>query len=1776
MIDKLSDLSLDEKRALARQLLRDHNNSETGLVPLSEGQRALWFIYQLAPQSPAYNFVFAARTARDVEEEALRQAVRILVERHPLLRCVFSMPQRKPFYRVFRRIDQKIAIIDATGWTQEELIEQIRVAALEPFDLEHGPCVRVALYRTGPHHSVISLAVHHILADFWSMNLFAAELQLLYSALRQGRSPNLAPTSARYADYVRWQRDWLRSRAGDAAWEFWKQTLADVPPSLDLPADRPRPKVQTYRGSEVSCPVDSEQFARLRDLAAREKTTLFTVLLAAFAVLLRRYTGQDDLVIGTATAGRNRPEWERVVGYFVNQLPLRLMVNVRSEFVELLRQTQRVVLAALDHQEFPFSVMVERLRPARDPSRPPILQVMFIWDKAIDFSAQSTAGGDPSGDRRPIEPLVMAQCGALFDLTLVAFESGDDLTARLCYNVDLFDRETIVRMGVHFRSLLAGILDDPHRRVGELPVLSTEEQRQVLRAGDGSGNKKGRQQRPFHHLFEDVAERSPTATAVIFDARPTTYRELNSAANRLAHHLRKLGVGIGDLVGICLPRSSELITTVLAIWKAGAAFLPLDPTYPHLRLMGMIEDARPRSIVTTVDLAPRVRDHGGAIVVLEDWHAIEHEPDSNPAPCVGSDDLAYAIYTSGSTGKPKAVLLRHGGLSNLSESQVELFGLGPGDRALQFASLSFDASVFEIVMPLRVGATLVVAGQSAIVPGPDLVALIRNERLTTVLLPPSVLALLSPVDLPDLRTLIVAGEACPASLVSQWAPGRRFFNAYGPTEATVWASTALCIADGRPPSIGRPIRNTQLLVLDDQMQLLPVGVPGELYISGPGVALGYLNRPDFTMEHFVPNPYGDEYGGVLYKTGDFVKQRIDGDLEFLGRRDHQIKIRGYRIDTGEIREVLRQHPAVQDAFIIAQTLEGCQSPSLVGYLACAKPVDCPVAEIRAYLRERLPYYMVPASLVPLPAIPLTANGKVDRAALPSVNGESRRQSGAVIEKPASGGEAASPVEAKLAEIWTEVLQNGPVGIHDNFFDKGGASLQTLEVVALAADAGISLTPELILQYQSIAELAPRCKILAGTARGRAPAAAPAATPRGDSSPIVKSASVSTRRTVIERLGTYIPEQRLSTAEVVAGCHAGLDLPIERMTGIKSRRIAGDGEYSIDLAARALADCLARAACRPEAIDLLFCCNISRCDGPDHRFSYEPSTAARLQQRLGLSNALAFDLSNACAGTFTAIALADCFFQTGMARNAMIVSGEYITHLMRTAQLEIESFVDPRLACLTLGDSGVAILLESRDCSSAGFEELDLMTLGAHSELCVARASDRPYHGAIMLTDSVKASAITIHQAVQHAHETLTLRNWQLESIAQFIMHQTSETTLSGALREINRMACREVCHRGNTSFNLAELGNTATNTHMLALAAAIRNGQITAGSKVVFAVSGSGQTVGTALYTFDQAPERLLGESQGELKRHPTQAGPRDFPCDRRVRIAAVGMAPDTVATVQHRDALALAVAAAESCIQDARIDRASIGLVLHAGVYRDDFQSEPALAAMAAGRLRINHEGPSARGEKTLAFDLVNGAVGPLNACLAAAQWIMAGRASRALVMASEIENNARFGPEALVGLQETGSALLLEQSTNREGFGRFVFRSLPEYIDDIRTFTTAHAGRAMLQVERTGDWERHAALGLSLALGDLLELEGIRADDITLVLPPLNNGRFTALAAEALDLPLSRFVDVAGSHRDYFTSSLGYGFLAARSALAKPGDLALILSAGSGGSVGCCTYYF
>lgn len=1778
----LAGLSVAEKRELLKNFLSLRNGGTQHVLPLSFGQQSLWVVYQLAPHSPAYNFLYAARITSELDEGALARACQTLVDRHPPLRSTFRLEDGKPVQRILPRMKVDVAITSAQTWSENELVAHMRQQADQPFDLEHGPVLRIHLYRRQGEH-VLLLVFHHIVADLWSMDILVDELQHIYQAERSGQQADLLPLSAQFADFVRWQFANVYGPRGQKAWEYWQRELAGDLPVLQLPTDHPRPAVQTYNGDAYNWDLEPDTVLRLRGLTRKHGTTLFVPLLAAFEVLLHRVSGQKQFLVGTAVADRGRPEWERLVGYFINQVALRAHLDGGTTFAALVDKTRDKLHQALAHQDYPFGLIVKRLQPRRDPSHTPVFQVMFIWDKAHEKHAPGQATNGIA--RPPIEmsSLLMEQRGAPFDLTLIIFETADKLTASFRYNTDLFDEETIIRLSSHFSSMLKDLLDKPETPLAE-HALPTREERQVLLEDWNRTARPFPDNVCFHKLIEQQAEARPEATAIIFENQQLTYGELNARANRLARHLQTLGVGVGKNVGLCLPRSPETIVAILATWKAGAAYVPLDPAYPASRLDGMIDDARPAVVLTIGDNPILVLPAGTQRIRLDriDAELTRLSPTNLECTATASDP-AYIIFTSGSTGRPKGTVLAHRGLCNMSQAQVEVFQTEPHDRVLQFASLSFDASVFEIAMGLRVGACLVLPTPGAVLPGEGLLRLLREQKVSNATLPPSVLAALPATGLPDLRTLIVAGEACSAELVSTWGRGRRFFNAYGPTETTVWATVAQCVPDGSPPSIGKPIANTRVYVLDDYLQPVPVGVPGELHIASPGLALGYLQQPALTAEKFIPDPFvGDLASPLMYKTGDLVRYRPDGSLEFLGRRDQQVKVNGFRIELEEIQEVLRQHPDVADAVVLAgKTSEVSKtsdiSKRLVAYVVPRNPgkkID--PTEIRGFVRERLPQFMVPAGLAVLDKLPLTISGKVDRAALPEVNGD--YGSGArAVSAPRSHAEEV------LAGIWARVLNVQTVGIHDNFFDLGGASIQTLEVASLAKQAGFELAAELIFQYQTVAELAAhtRCEgpeerdekktngHLQTNGHVTSVASHPSPlTPRP--SPLASHAG----NMVIESLGIYLPPRVVTTEEVVRNCRQPLNFPLERMTGIASRRMAGDTEFGIDLAAKAIEECLARSAHGVGDIDLLICSNISRCDGPDHHFSFEPATAIRLQKRFGFTHALAFDVANACAGTFTALAIVESFLKQGLIRRAMVVSGEYITHLTRTAQLEIENFMDSRIACLTLGDSGMALIVEQAENDQVGFHELELYTLGKYHPLCVAKVTDQPHGGAIMYTDPVTSSAVTIKQAVSHSLGILQRRGWLPDDVRHLILHQTSSTTLDGAMHEVNRVVGREVCTRANTIYNVAQRANTATTTHFVALWDQLAGGRIARGDRILFGISGSGQTVGSALYTMDDLPVRWsAGARECESAEHSHSEAPRaaHFRLPRRVRIESIGLAPDMPA-----DTVPMLRAAGAACLQQSGHAAGDIELVMHAGVYRSEFILEPALAAIAAGELGMNADDATLGERRTFAFDLANGGVGPLDACLVAGQMIAAGKIGAAMILASEVENNARAWPENQLGIQETASAVILESSDKEEGFDSFWFQSFPEHAG-LETYTIGWNNLPALAVERAADLEERYLACLTATANEFLAKEGIDRDQIGLVLPPLRSPDFVRRLADAIQIPVEKFVVPAGGARDAFTSSLAQGFMQARQeGRCAPGTIGLVLGVGAGIQVGCAIYRF
>ena len=1028
-------------------LLRKLSAGSVSVQPLSLGQKALWFLYQLAPNSVAYNIESAARITTDLNIERLRESFQAVTNRHACLRTTFIAIEGEPVQVVHDSAKVEFEVTQTPGWSMDRIRERIELAVDRPFDLERGPVLRMnLLVRSAKEHFVI-LTIHHIVADLLSLDVINSDLYRLYYEEPSAVS-TLPSLTSQYSDYVRWQIEMLSGLRGEQLWAYWQKQLSGELPLLNLQTDRPRPGVQTYSGSTHCFELNEALTRSLKEVAKTERATLYVTALAAYCALLHRYTGQDDILLGSPMAGRSQPEFDGIVGYFVNPVVMRANFSGNPTFRALLCQVRAMVLSALEHADYPFGLLVERLHPVRDPSRSPIFQSAFVWSNfrpkpgrqdAPSSSVSDKVSTQIASPQLELEPIAGGQRGSEFDLVLTIFEEPKSLTVQWRYNTDLFDAGSVIRMTSHFRNLLEGITANPDRHLSEFSLLTEPERHQLL--VDWNDTKRDYpKEKCLHELIEAQAERTPDAVAVVFEDKELTYRELNARANQLAHYLKSVGVVPDMLIGVYLERSIEMVVALLGILKAGGAYVPLDPTYPIERLSVMVEDAQLSIIVTQPELIEKLPAHEAQLIALTPyWSQFCGESEENPTPNTDASNLAYVIYTSGSTGKPKGVQIPRSALSNFLHSMSERPGITSQDTLLAVTTLSFDIAGLEIHLPLSLGARVVLMRRENAADGGKLAERIKNSGATIMQATPATWRLLLESGWQGNKQLkiLCGGEALPRELANQLIEkSASLWNMYGPTETTIWSTVHQVSSTEGPVLVGRPIANTRIYILDRYMQPTPIGVPGELCIGGTGVARGYLNRSELTEEKFIADPFSQEPGARIYRTGDRARYLADGNIELLGRIDHQVKVRGFRIELGEIEAVLREHPALRDAVVLArEDVPG--DKRLVGYVVAA---DTPptTGELRSFLQQKLPDYMVPGVFVFLEALPLTPNGKVDRRALP-VPDMARPELESVFVAPESG------VEKTLAEIWRAVLGLERVGIHDNFFDLGGHSLLLAKV-----------------------------------------------------------------------------------------------------------------------------------------------------------------------------------------------------------------------------------------------------------------------------------------------------------------------------------------------------------------------------------------------------------------------------------------------------------------------------------------------------------------------------------------------------------------------------------------------------------------------------------------------------------------------------------------------------------------------------------------------------------
>ena len=1097
---------------------------EVFIFPASFAQQRLWFIDQLVPGNTFYNVPTALRLTGSLNFSALEQTFHEIVRRHEALRTRFGIAQEQlvqmipvdsfadvsasPLGSSTATFTLNLPVIDLqhcpAGERELQAKQWVSEESQRPFDLATGPLLRVFLLKLDETDHVLLLNLHHIICDDWSIGVLIRELSAIYTAFAQNQPSPLAELPLQYADFAHWQREWLQTQVLQTQLTYWRQQLDGIP-RLNLPTDRPNPTVPSYRGATQYLELSPSLSYGLEKLCQQQGVTLFMTLLAAFQTLLYRYTQQEDIVVGSPIANRNRSEIEGLIGFFVNTLVLRTDLSGSPTFQELLARVREVTLGAYAHQDLPFEKLVEELHPQRALSRHPLFQVVFGFENApmealeLPGLTLSPLTIDFKTTRFDLEFHLWDASGGFRSLWGEEWKHSEGMRGVVVYNTDLFDAATITRMVGHFTTLLEGIVVNPQTRVASLPILLDAERQQLL----GEWNDTFAdypQNRCIHQLFEAQVKHNPNAIAVIFDDKSLTYQELNSRSNQLANYLQKQGVSSDVLVGLCVEPSVEMIVGMLAILKAGAAYLPLDPSYPQERLNFMLEDAQASVLLTQQHLVERLGTQKLQVMGIDaDWNRVTQESSENPISCVTSENLAYVIYTSGSTGKPKGVAIPHKAVNRLV-CNTNYIKLDFSDKIAQVSNTSFDAATFEIWGALLHGAQLVGISRDVLLSPHDFALQLQQQGITVLFLTTALFQQIVrdvPHAFASLRYLLFGGEAVDPrwvrKVLKKGAP-QQLLHVYGPTEGTTfssWYEVQDVSEEATSIPIGRPITNTQIYLLNEQLQPVPIGIPGELYISGDGLARGYLNRPELTSQRFISNPFvgaslmGAQPGTRLYKTGDLARYRADGNIEFLGRIDNQVKIRGFRIELGEIESVLNQHPAVREAVVMVQQ-DVPDDKHLVAYIVFNEQVNNSQSqisnpkssELRQFLNEKLPEYMVPSAYVVLDALPLTPNGKVNRHLLPEVDTFNLDTEQNYVA-PGTG------IEEELARIWGQILGKQQVGIYDNFFELGGHSLLATQLTSRIRDTfQVELSVRILFEAPTVASLAKHIETICWAAQGQ--------------------------------------------------------------------------------------------------------------------------------------------------------------------------------------------------------------------------------------------------------------------------------------------------------------------------------------------------------------------------------------------------------------------------------------------------------------------------------------------------------------------------------------------------------------------------------------------------------------------------------------------------------------------------------------------------------------------
>lgn len=1074
----LKELTAKEKIALLKKQLAEKANRENEVIPLSHGQSALFFLYLNSPESSAYNVSFTARIISPVNLNLLKKSFQILLNQNESLRTRFYIKEGSPVQEILGYEEISFEEINCEGLSEKELKSKCIQVYRIPFDLEHGPVFRVYIFRVSERNHVLMMKMHHICCDGWSLGILLNELKNIYESVSEGKEAHFIQPKVKYSDYINSQEEIINSSKGKEHLLYWENELSGEASILNLHSGKPRPAMQTFSGVSEYFTVDNKLSFKLKELSKKEGTTLFVTLLSAYQILLHFYTSQTEIITGTPTAGRYKSEFDNMTGYFINPVAIKGMFSSGITFREFIQQIKKKVIGALSHQEIPFQVIVEKILKSRDPSRSPVFQAFFAMQgipKGREIQELIVPGNKgvkvKFGDLE-IESFDIPQQEGQFDLMLEFFEGGNIFTGVLKYNNDVFESGLIKQMSGHLCNLLQDIADNPEKPVSDLSILSDSEKNKILKEWNNTAVEYDTSLL-IHELFSAQAKATPDLTAAEIGNESITYAELDAVTNMLAILLIKKGVVPDTLVGVYLDRSFEMIISLLAILKAGGAYVPVDPSYPKERVDYMLDDSQVKIVLSREIFRSGISDFKNEVIFTDEFSKVSGtESSSIPEVSLSAGNLAYMIYTSGSTGKPKGAMNTHGGILNRLLWMKDYLGITSSDNIFQKTSFSFDVSVWEFFLPLISGAKLVFAKPEGHKDTSYLAEEIINKNITIMHFVPSMLQVFleegKAQECISLKKVICSGEELTKPLQDQFFrifKNTELHNLYGPTEAAVDVSYWKCEKESKLNfvPIGKPVDNTQIYILNPYLKNVPEGIPGELHIGGVQVAKGYFNREELTSEKFIPDIFSGKENAKMYKTGDLVRYMPDGNIEYLGRLDNQIKIRGFRIELGEIESVLNRMEGIREAVVIAKEIRQGDK-RIIAFLVKDEEEKATLNDVRKYLKEILPEYMIPSQITFIDKIPLSQNGKADRKALTTV--EFSRD-----ELHTEFKSASNPAEEILVKIWKEALSLDKVGVNDNFFELGGDSIISIQIIFKANKEGLKITPKQIFQFQTISELA---------------------------------------------------------------------------------------------------------------------------------------------------------------------------------------------------------------------------------------------------------------------------------------------------------------------------------------------------------------------------------------------------------------------------------------------------------------------------------------------------------------------------------------------------------------------------------------------------------------------------------------------------------------------------------------------------------------------------------